>query len=54
MIWSETIEIVYSNLTTVPVFSEEDPDYRTLGQELRLTQDSDPRNLEDDNKRLLE
>lgn len=54
MIFSETLEIVYSNLTTVPIFSEEDADYRTLTQELRLTEDSDPRNLEDENKRLLE
>lgn len=54
MIYSETLEIVYSNLTTVPVFSDEDPDYRTLDQELRLTEDSEPRDLEDDNKRLLE
>lgn len=55
MILSETIEIIYSNLIDEGVFSEEDPDYRVVGQEFRLLEDEDIRNLEDDeNKRLLE
>lgn len=54
MIFSETIEIVHSNLVDGQVFSEEEPDYRTLDQQLRLTETSAPRNLEDENKRLLE
>jgi hypothetical protein len=37
MIFSETIEIVHSNLIDTGVFSEEDQDYRTLtDEELRL------------------
>lgn len=54
MILSETIEIVHSNLVDSQVFSEEEPDYRTLDQQLRLTETPEPRNLEDENKRLLE
>lgn len=54
MIFSETIEIIYSNLDDDQVFSEEEPDYRTLDQQLRLTETPEPRNLEDGNKRLLE
>jgi hypothetical protein len=57
MIFSETIEIVHSNLIDTGVFSEEDQDYRTLtDEELRLLEDGGARNLEDneENKRLLE
>lgn len=54
MIFSEVIEPVYSNLTDKQVFSEEDPDYRRLNVRLRLTEDGDERDLEDENKRLLE
>lgn len=57
MIFSETIEIVHSNLIDMGVFSEEDQDYRTLtDEELRLLEDGGARNLEDneENKRLLE
>lgn len=54
MIYSETIEIIYSNLVDGQVFSEEEPDYRTLTQQLRITEEDEPRNIEDGNKRLLE
>lgn len=54
MIYSETIEIVYSDIENRVVFSEDVPDYRVLDQELRLTEPGEPRNLEDENKRLLE
>lgn len=55
MIYSETIEIIYSRLINEGVFSEEDPDYRSIDQELRLLELEGARNLEDDeNKRLLE
>lgn len=49
-----TIEIVHSNLIDSPVFSEEDQDFRVLDQRFRLTEDGEPRELEDGNKRLLE
>lgn len=48
------IEIVHSNLEYRQVFSEEDPDYRSLTSELRLLEGPGVRNLEDENKRLLE
>lgn len=54
MIYSETIEIVYSNLEYSGIFSEQIDDYRVLDQELRLIEDGQPRNLEDENKRLIE
>lgn len=54
MIYSETIEIVYSNIENSVIFSEEVHDYRVLDQELRLTEPGEARNLEDENKRLLE
>lgn len=55
MIFSETIEMVYSNLIDEGVFSEEDSDYRIIHHELRLLEQEGVRNLEDDeNKRLLE
>ena len=54
MIFSETIEIIYSNLIDNQVLSEEEPDYRTLDQQLRLTETREPRELENENKRLLE
>lgn len=54
MIYSEAIEIIHSNLVDEQVFSEEEPDYRTLDQQLRITEEDEPRNLEDGNKRLLE
>lgn len=55
MIFSETIEIIHSNVVGSGIFSEEDPDYRTLDEELRFLEDEGVRNLEDDeNKRLLE
>lgn len=49
-----TIEVVHSNLIDTQVFSEEDPDFRVLNQAARLTEDSELRDLEDGNKRLLE
>lgn len=49
-----TIEIVHSNLVDPSVFSEEDPDFRVLDQFIRLTEQTEPRDLEDGNKRLLE
>lgn len=45
---------VYSNIEIEQVFSEEENDYRVLDQQLRLTETPEPRNLEDENKRLLE
>lgn len=45
---------VHSNIEIEQVFSEEENDYRVLDQQLRLTETPEPRNLEDENKRLLE
>lgn len=53
MIYSETIEIVFSEVVNNPVFSSEDQDYRRV-EPLRLLENSDLRITEDDNKRLLE
>lgn len=54
MILSETIEVIYSNLISERIFSEEEPDYRVPDQEFRLLENEGARNLEDENKRLLE
>lgn len=54
MIYSETIEIVYSNVMNNPVFSEEVPDYRTLDEILRITEENEPRETENDPPRLIE
>jgi hypothetical protein len=54
MIYSETITIIYSNVVNETVFSEEDPDYRRITNEFRETESDELRDLEDDNKRLLE
>lgn len=56
MISSETIEIIHSNIVIVPIYSDEDPDYRQLIEvDFRLLETEGIRNLEDDeNKRLLE
>lgn len=45
---------VHSNIEIEQIFSEEENDYRAVEQQLRLTETPEPRNLEDDNKRLLE
>lgn len=56
MICDDTILIIYSELENQQVFSEEEPDYRTISKEFRLLEVEDARNLENnsDNKRLLE
>lgn len=54
MIYSETIEKVYSNVINEQVFSEDVPDYRRLDFLIRETEQDDPRILEDDDKRILE
>lgn len=46
--------VVYSNVVGNPVFSEEDTDFVLPLQEFRLTEPAEPRDLEDENKRLLE
>lgn len=54
MIYSETIEIVYSNVMNEQVFSEEVPDYRTLDEILRITEQNEVRETENDLTRLIE
>jgi hypothetical protein len=54
MIESELIPIMHSELISRGVYSEEDPNFRRFIVEIRLTEDNEPRNLEDDEKRLLE
>lgn len=54
MICEENIEIVHSSLIGDTVYSEEDPDYRTLDVFLRLTEDNAPRETENDEFRTLE
>lgn len=54
MIYSETIEIVHSNVVNEPVFSEEVPDYRTLDEIIRLTEENEPVKTENDLIRLIE
>lgn len=54
MIESETIVLIYSNVVQRLIYSEDEPDYRILEGELRLLEDEGARNLEDENKRLLE
>lgn len=44
---------MYSNVENDQIFSEE-VDYSELEQQLRLIEDGNPRNLEDENKRLIE
>ena len=53
MIYSETIEVIYSDVVLETVFSEEDPDYRRP-MNLRELENEELRNLEDENKRILE
>ena len=53
MIYSDTIDIVYSEVETVPVFSSEDQDYRRI-ESIRITEEEEPRITEDENKRILE
>jgi hypothetical protein len=48
------MSIVHSNIEIEQVFSVEETDYRVLEQQLRLTETPQPRELEDENKRLLE
>lgn len=54
MIYSETIEIVHSNVMNEQVFSEEVPDYRTLDEILRITEQNEVRETENDLPRLIE
>lgn len=44
---------VYSNVQIEQIYSEE-VDYAEVNQEWRLIEDGQPRNLEDENKRLIE
>lgn len=54
MICEETIEIVHSNLIYSQVFSVEEPDYRVIEGAIRITEESEPRETEDNNLRELE
>lgn len=54
MIYSETIETVYSNLVGEPVYSEEDQDYRYLSPGFRATDEGDARLTEESELRILD
>lgn len=53
MIYSETIETIYSNVETDQVFSEEDNDYRTVTEVLRATEELELRIIENGDFRPL-
>lgn len=54
MIYSETIEIVHSNVINEQIFSEEIPDYRVIEGVIRITEENEPRETENDLLRLIE
>lgn len=54
MIYSETIEVVHSNVMNTQVFSEEVPDYRIVNEIIRVTEETEPRETENDLLRLIE
>lgn len=54
MIYSETIQIVYSEVIDNPIFSEEDQDYRTVADVLRITEQIEIRLTESGQYRTLE
>lgn len=54
MIFSEIAEVVHSNVENRQIFSEEEPDFRFLDEQIRITEQDEPRNLEDDTQRLIE
>lgn len=54
MTCSETIEIIHSELITRGIFSEEEPDYKVLDENLRLLEDGEPRRTEENDLRTLE
>lgn len=55
MIYSETtIQIVYSEVINNTVFSEEDQDYRTLADVIRITEQMEIRLTESGQYRTLE
>lgn len=54
MIESKLIAIMHSELTMKVIYSEDDPDYRRLPSGIRMTEDEEPRDLENEEKRLLE
>jgi len=54
MIYSETIEKVYSNVVNQVIYSEEDPDYRRIDSQLRITEDGEVRILENEDQRIIE
>lgn len=54
MTYSDTIEVVYSEIINNPVFSEEDQDYRTVDEVLRITEQMEIRLTEDLKHRTLD
>lgn len=54
MICTETIEIIHSNIVGEAVFSVEEPDYRTLDAKIRITEDDQRRETENNEIRLIE
>lgn len=54
MTYSETIEIIHSQVASRGMYSEIDADYRVLDETLRLTEDNEERRTEENDLRILE
>lgn len=51
---TRTVQVVRSNVVNEQVFSEEDPDYRTLDEIIRVTEENEVVKTENDLIRLIE
>lgn len=54
MTCEENIECVHSNVVVMPIFSEDDQDYRALSPGYRITDDGNTRLTDADELRILE
>lgn len=54
MIYSETIEIIHSEIIIQGISSAEEPDYRVLDEVVRFLEDGSPRWTEENDLRTLE
>lgn len=54
MIYPESIGIIHSNIVIESIFSVEDLDYRTLDAEIRITEEDQRRETENNDIRIIE